>query len=280
MADQGGRQWGTVWLRLAVLGALTVAALGLAADPPGVLSEEPWSPSRPDPETVGALLLGCLVLGGLVGALGLLLPSPEGKPERRRGSLRSMLLVAVVVAAFFGLRLLRRQLGPDHTRPPGVPPTASTAPTAPTGGAGDVAAPEGDRALLVLLVVTVVALVLAFVASRRRPPEPAAPVVEHDRLGAGLAAAAGSLRTTTGDEPRDRVIQAYEAFEAAVGERLQSPGTTPGGLLSAAVAQGAPEDPATRLTEVFTTARFSDRRVTARDVAAAEQALEALLAVR
>lgn len=264
-------------MRLGVVGALVLLSLGLAADSPASLSAEPWALRRPDPQVVGAVLLVALGLGLALLVLGLLDRSAAEPLSARRPRWPGVLFLLLVVVLLGAGRALLDDDGPTEVAAP-EPTPLPTPPPLPGDGAGS----DGGSPLLVLGLLALVVAVTAL-AGRRRPVVAPEPVEDApDALGVGLAAAAGSLRGSGGDEPRDRVIAAYAAFEAALvsAGAPRSPGSTPARLLTDAVERGTPAGPAGVLTELFTRARYSDSRVTARDVTAAERALDALLARR
>jgi len=125
-----------------------------------------------------------------------------------------------------------------------------------------------------------VVLLTMFLAARgRRAPEPA-PEAAGPELADGLAAAAAVLRERPADDPRERVVAAYAAFEQALAGRGLQRGAagTPTALLQRAVDGGAPAGPAGALTRLFGAARFGAASVSEADVDAAEVALRALLA--
>lgn len=269
--------WAAVGVRLGVLALLAIVALGLAADSPASLSGEPWALRRPDPQVVGVVLLVALGLGVVVLVLSLLKRS-DGEPlPARRPRWPGVLFLLLVVALLVGVQALRRDDDPGEVTV--APPTPAPTPQP----VGDAVGSEGGSSLLVLGLIALV-VVVSVLAARLRPLQVEEPVaeVEPDALGVGLAAAAGSLRDSGNDGPRDRVIAAYVAFEQALAGMgaTRSPSTTPARLLADAVERGAPDGPASVLTELFTRARYSDRSVTSRDVSEAEQALATLLVAR
>lgn len=272
-----GAGWTWFALRLAVLGGLVLVALGLSADPPKAASDEPWRLDRLDDEAVGAVLLVALILGVLLLVWGLADRRGGGALPRRRSRWAGVLFLLVALA----LGVLFEVYGPERGAPEIDLATDDPTP-APPPGAG-TADPDGGSALLVVSLLLAVVLAAAWATSRRAAPDLEDPdEVPTDALGQGLAAAAASLRETAGDEPRGRIIAAYAAFEAALeaaGVR-RTPSGTPARLLDDAVRHGAPQRPATALTDLFTTARYADRRVTLADVTAAERALDELLAAR
>lgn len=283
MLRRPGPWWSWFALRLAVLGGLVVVAVGLSGDGLRAASDEPWQWGPPDPQLLGVMVLAAVVLGGLLLVLSLLLTTGEERAlPRRRSTVRSLLILSV----FCGLAVLWDQIRNDRKQaPPNVPTAEPTAPPVPAELPMD-----RDGGSLLLVGVLVLVVMLAAAARHRHVrsandtdqlSEPAA-MAPDGALGAGLAAAARSLRSTDGAAPRQRVVEAYAAFESALADAGVERGETgtPAGLLERAVNTGAPEGPARQLTELFTLARFADRPITAADVTDAQRALDALLAAR
>ena len=277
-----GSPLGGLLLRIAVLGVLVAAAVGLRAGSPLHADGRAWR--FDDLLNRGATAVQVVVV--LVALLALLLlvmsllgPRRRPVPPVRRHQLLSLFVFAVIVLVALALAP-----PPDHAaripRPrrerPGPLPTATPGPVA-------VPHPASHQGIALLVVLMLVALLTSAFAVRRRRTEPV--VLEPDEpdlVADGLAAAARVLRDRVQDDPRERVVSAYAAFEDALaaGGVERGPSGTPTALLQRAVAAGAPAGAAAELTRLFGAARFGDEPVTERDVTAAERALDELLVTR
>lgn len=277
MLRRPGAGWAWFGLRLAVLGALVLVALGLSADPPRAASDEPWRLDRLDGPAIGAVLLVALATGLLLLGWGLADRRGSGTLPRRRSRWAGVLFLLVAVA----LGVLFEVYGPQRGAPEVDLASNDPPPPPPDLGAGGE---DGGGSALLVLGLLLAVVVAAGLAARRRgaPAPPPAEEPPADALGQGLAAAAASLRDSAGDEPRLRIIAAYAAFEDALDRAgvRRTPSGTPARLLDEAVVRGAPQQPATVLTDLFTAARYADRRLTLADLGAAERALDELLASR
>lgn len=264
-------------LRIAVLGVLVAAAVGLRAGNPLHADDRAWRIQDLLSWGAGGLevvaVLGALLVL-LVVVISVLAGTGRPVPPGRRHQLLSLFVIAVIVVVTLSL-----SGPPGHAphRPPPVPvPTSTRAPVA-------VPHPTSHEGIALLVVLVIVALLTSAFAVRRRRTEPLVlELDEPDLVATGLAAAARVLRDRAQEDPRDRVVSAYAAFEDALaaGGVERGPSGTPTALLLRAVAAGAPAGAAADLTRLFGAARFGDEPVTERDVAAAERALDELLVTR
>lgn len=273
MRTSPGATLSAIGLRLAVLGALVLAAVGLrAADLQGA-SNRGWrlddlSGSTPYLAVVGGVGL-LVVLAVIAWAM---TGSRKGQlPGRRRRSTWATLLL-------LGAGALVVVLLPPRG-PAGQLVGGRAAPVPLPKGRAAPAAASHSGAAVVLLLLAVVLLTVFLAARGRRASEPA-PEAAGPELADGLAAAAAVLRERPADDPRERVVVAYAAFEQALAGRGLQRGAagTPTALLQRAVDGGAPAGPAGALTRLFGAARFGAAPVSEADVDAAEVALRALLA--
>jgi len=275
MRTSPGATLSAIGLRLAVLGALVLAAVGLrAADLQGA-SNRGWrlddlSGSTPSLAVAGGVGL-LVVLGVIAWAM---TGSRKGQPpgRRRRSTWATLLLLGAgaLVVVLLPPHGPAGQLAGGRAAPGPLP--------LPTGRAAPVVRSHSGAAVVLLLLAVV--LLTVFLAARgRRAPEPA-PDAAGPELADGLAAAAAVLRERPADDPRERVVAAYAAFEQALAGRGLQRGAagTPAALLQRAVDGGAPEGPAQALTGLFGAARFGAAPVSEADVDEAEVALRALLA--
>jgi len=274
MRTSPGATLSAIGLRLAVLGALVLAAVGLrAADLQGA-SNRGWrlddlsgsTPYLAVAGGVGLLVVLAVIAWAMTG-------SRKGQlPGRRRRSTWATLLLLGAGALVVVLLPPRGPAGQlAGGRPAPVPlPKGRAAP----------AATSHSGAAVVLLLLAVVLLTVFLAARGRRAPEPAPEAAAGPELADGLAAAAAVLRERPADDPRERVVAAYAAFEQALAGRGLQRGAagTPTALLQRAVDGGAPAGPAGALTRLFGAARFGAAPVSEADVDAAEVALRALLA--
>jgi hypothetical protein len=262
-------------VRVGVLGALIAAAVGLRAGSPLDADGTRWHLDDLL-HRAGSGLEIVLGLWVLVVLVAILLSRQDGPPAprvRRNPIVSLALLLLGVLAAL----IYRRFRGEPRSIPSSPVGSAS-----PTPAAHHVAATTtGHHGLLLLLLLGTVAVLTALVRSRRQAVG-VEEAPEADPTAGGLLAAARSFRETVDQEPRYRVVLAYAAFEEALAQEgvARGPSGTPDALLQRAVAVGAPSRPAQDLTRLFGAARFGAEPVTARDVRAAERALDELLAVR
>ena len=264
-----------VLVRLAVLLGLGVLALGLRAGSPLDADARGWR--LDDLADRGGSTLRVVLFAWVAAALAVAVWSVVGGGGRgtgrrpRRSLVSTFVLLFAFVLATYALVHYRR--GPAAGVPPPDPAPSGT--PAPAGQGGVAHAGAGLLLLAVLAAVVVASLVLA----ARRRPAPAEPVAE-EVLADGLAAAARVLRARVEDDPRERVLAAYEAFEAALADRgvQRRPSGTPSALLALAVQSGADAARAAELTRLFGAARFGVDPVTESDVDEAERCLDALLA--
>lgn len=271
-------------LRAAVVGGLVALAVGLRAGSPLDASRTPWDLA--DLRTAGGVLL---VLASVAGAvllvLGLVFRYRDGGLPPRRRSLRQQAAVLLGGLLLLGavVHVLPRLRAP---RPPELGAEVSVP---------DVVVEEGatgaPTSLLLAAGLALLAVVLTTLVARSRPrlgdvpPQeaPEEPGTELSRaVTEGLTAATRALREHRDEAPRERVVEAYAAFEQTLAERGVDRGLsgTPMRLLAAAVRSGAPPEPAGELTELFGIARFGQVPVTEEDVARAQSALDELLAPR
>lgn len=187
-------------------------------------------------------------------------------------------LVAIALPVVF-LLLARTHVVPSrhsHAVPTGIPAPATRGPAPTTPGHA-----VGWAWPAILLGIALVALVLILLFVRRRRSR-AMPVPDPggDSGIVSEAAVAGGAALRAADEPRDAVIGCYEAMERVLADAGvgRAPAQTPEEMLEAAAANGAvPSGESARsLVELFGRARFSNRAITADDVAVARRALAAL----
>jgi len=274
MRTSPGATLSAIGLRLAVLGALVLAVVGLrAADLQGA-SNRGWrlddlSGSTPYLAVAGGVGL-LVVLGVIAWAM---TGSRKGQlsGRRRRSTWATLLLLGAgaLVVVLLPPRGPAGQLAGGRAAPVPLPK-----------GRAAPAATSHSGAAVVLLLLAVVLLTVFLAARGRRAPEPAPEAAAGPELADGLAAAAAVLRERPADDPRERVVAAYAAFEQALAGRGLQRGAagTPTALLQRAVDGGAPAGPAGALTRLFGAARFGAAPVSEADVDAAEVALRALLA--
>jgi len=273
MRTSPGATLSAIGLRLAVLGALVLAAVGLrAADLQGA-SNRGWrlddlsgsTPYLAVAGGVGLLVVLAVIAWAMTGSRKGQLPG-----RRRRSTWATLLLLGAgaLVVVLLPPRGPAGQLAGGRAAPVPLPK-----------GRAAPAATSHSGAAVVLLLLAVVLLTVFLAARGRRAPEPA-PEAAGPELADGLAAAAAVLRERPADDPRERVVAAYAAFEQALAGRGLQRGAagTPTALLQRAVDGGAPAGPAGALTRLFGAARFGAAPVGEADVDAAEVALRALLA--
>jgi len=273
MRTSPGATLSAIGLRLAVLGALVLAAVGLrAADLQGA-SNRGWrlddlsgsTPYLAVAGGVGLLVVLAVIAWAMTGSRKGQLPG-----RRRRSTWATLLLLGAgaLVVVLLPPRGPAGQLAGGRAAPVPLPK-----------GRAAPAATSHSGAAVVLLLLAVVLLTVFLAARGRRAPEPA-PEAAGPELADGLAAAAAVLRERPADDPRERVVAAYAAFEQALAGRGLQRGAagTPTALLQRAVDGGAPAGPAGALTRLFGAARFGAAPVSEADVDAAEVALRALLA--
>jgi len=273
MRTSPGATLSAIGLRLAVLGALVLAAVGLrAADLQGA-SNRGWrlddlsgsTPYLAVAGGVGLLVVLAVIAWAMTGSRKVQLPG-----RRRRSTWATLLLLGAgaLVVVLLPPRGPAGQLAGGGAAPVPLPK-----------GRAAPAATSHSGAAVVLLLLAVVLLTVFLAARGRRAPEPA-PEAAGPELADGLAAAAAVLRERPADDPRERVVAAYAAFEQALAGRGLQRGAagTPTALLQRAVDGGAPAGPAGALTRLFGAARFGAAPVSEADVDAAEVALRALLA--
>ena len=274
MRTSPGATLSAIGLRLAVLGALVLAAVGLrAADLQGA-SNRGWrlddlsgsTPYLAVAGGVGLLVVLAVIAWAMTGSRKGQLPG-----RRRRSTWATLLLLGAgaLVVVLLPPRGPAGQLAGGRAAPVPLPK-----------GRAAPAATSHSGAAVVLLLLAVVLLTVFLAARGRRAPEPAPEAAAGPELADGLAAAAAVLRERPADDPRERVVAAYAAFEQALAGRGLQRGAagTPTALLQRAVDGGAPAGPAGALTRLFGAARFGAAPVSEADVDAAEVALRALLA--
>ena len=274
MRTSPGATLSAIGPRLAVLGALVLAAVGLRAADLQDASNRGWrlddlSGSTPYLAVAGGVGL-LVVLGVIAWAM---TGSRKGQPPGRRRSTWAALLLlgaGALVVVLLPPRGPAAQLAGGRAAPVPLPLSKGRAAPAATSLSG---------AAVVLRWLAVVLLPVFLAARGRRAPEPA-PEAAGPELADGLAAAAAVLRERPADDPRERVVAAYAAFEQALAGRGLQRGAagTPTALLQRAVDGGAPAGPAGALTRLFGAARFGAASVSEADVDEAEVALRALLA--
>ena len=275
MRTSPGATLSAIGPRLAVLGALVLAAVGLRAADLQDASNRGWrldDLSGSTPYLAVAAGVGLLVVLGVIAWA--MTGSRKGQltGRRRRSTWATLLLLGAgaLVVVLLPPRGPAAQLAGGRPAPVPLPlPKGHTAP----------AATSHSGAAVVLLLLAVVLLTMFLAARGRRAPEPA-PEAAGPELADGLAAAAAVLRERPADDPRQRVVAAYAAFEQALAGRGLQRGAagTPTALLQRAVDGGAPEGPAEALTRLFGAARFGAAPVSEADVDAAAVALRDLLA--
>jgi len=274
MRTSPGATLSAIGLRLAVLGALVLAAVGLrAADLQGA-SNRGWrlddlsgsTPYLAVAGGVGLLVVLAVIAWAMTGSRKGQLPG-----RRRRSTWATLLLLGAgaLVVVLLPPRGPAGQLAGGRAAPVPLPK-----------GRAAPAATSHSGAAVVLLLLAVVLLTVFLAARGRRAPEPAPEAAAGPELADGLAAAAAVLRERPADDPRERVVAAYAAFEQALAGRGLQRGAagTPTALLQRAVDGGAPAGPAGALTRLFGAARVGAAPVSEADVDAAEVALRALLA--
>ncbi len=274
MRTSPGATLSAIGLRLAVLGALVLAAVGLrAADLQGA-SNRGWrlddlsgsTPYLAVAGGVGLLVVLAVIAWAMTGSRKGQLPG-----RRRRSTWATLLLLGAgaLVVVLLPPRGPAGQLAGGRAAPVPLPK-----------GRAAPAATSHSGAAVVLLLLAVVLLTVFLAARGRRASEPAPEAAAGPELADGLAAAAAVLRERPADDPRERVVAAYAAFEQALAGRGLQRGAagTPTALLQRAVDGGAPAGPAGALTRLFGAARFGAAPVSEADVDAAEVALRALLA--
>jgi hypothetical protein len=264
-------------VRIAVLGVLVAAAIGLRARSPMGADDQPWRLSAVNSSVVLSFIVALTVVCLAVAVLNRGGQASRGRPARRNSLLSFLVLLAFLALAWF----VQRAFHHESSAPPRAAPTGSPAPPARSVGGSQHA--TSSTGLGVLLLLGLLAIVVAVVVAVRRQPPPAPDELTDalsEALSEGLAAAAGVLNARRHDAaPRERVVLAYAAFEQALAERGVVRGTsgTPTALLRQAVEAGAAPEPAAELTDLFSKARFSLEDVSEQDVLIAERALDTLL---
>jgi len=278
------RRWTVPVLLAAVATATVVAAVGLASRP----SISVPRPHGVDPHAardwtlaVASLLLGVVLLIRAAGR-----PRYQAMTYRLVGAcllIAPLLVINVVRATRLGRPATPGGfLGPTSTAASASPTPATSAPTQ-HGVAPDFKL--GHAASIISLALTLGALtLLAIVAYRtmRRPGRHVAPrTLEPPPRDADEVLATAIAAIALGDDPRGRVIAAYEAMEAALGGKGAPRGAPQAPLewiAGLATSHPAAVAPARDLAEIFERARFRSSPVTDADAARARAALDRLRA--
>ncbi len=267
--------------RLLVLGLLVVLAVLLRAGDPRAADDTGWRlDDLLDRGRRPLVVVGIIWLLVVLVVVVLSVRNRDDRPISARR--RSSLLASFAVLSAFVVLAWLLQLARDARRPEEQAlPLVTPAPVRASASPGDAVA-QGEPGLVLLVALVLVVLVAIAVVSRRTPPAPALPDDEAPALADGLEAAARVLRSSVVEEPRERVLSAYEAFELALAGRGVQRGRsgTPTALLARAVAAGAPQAPAAELTRLFGAARFGIELVTEDDVCSAERAVNELMVRR
>jgi Domain of unknown function (DUF4129) len=299
---------------VALIALLVLTGIALRGHLPGVDRSTSAGPSHNPAGMIAALaLLGAAIVIITIAIVATLRePRPPRQSaqhldrassgERRRPSLRMLLIVLGVILAWLIVVVLLLQLSavadlghpPPTNAPSTAAPGASPAPPPPTSPPQPPQQPGGDAfwylfaTTMFMLVLWAVGIVVALV--RRRAPElqpvtgeAAEPAPRHAPHSLAVAAERGLAEM--GDlsrEPREAIIACYAAMEDAL---ANSPGAvpqdsdTPSEVLARAVDHDAIHaGTATELVDLFAEARFSPHVMNEEHREVAVRALQLVLA--